>query len=377
MVPKLTSSLILICVMLLILPSVVSALEAVLEPMPPVLKNSGTGKEYQDEAFFATADPIITSLSNRTLPIGSQRMRVYSTYTGIRDMSISPENYDRARATLAFLYYTAKCSQAYEDYFDAKKSVSSLTDGSEFYRLAETYYEGVLSWWENIRGWYPRMTMYSLPNQRDPYPGDDSAIGITLEGLKYPLIIPQATPDPNRTFQDEKVKTTITRWLEDHIDSIPDPADLGEQSPGNYFLTSDGPRWAKSTYLDISTRNVAPEFYDTANYIDAFLYFTSLAHDYYGEYLDQRSSVIMAADGRIPYEKSRLYYEEAQKAFSLFRNGVPDIDVNTTLPAFPKFTEVEWGRVLEQEKLLSDYWSGTSWRPESSDDDTGGSTTIS
>lgn len=359
----LMATVLVICLALAGLPAAVSAAEELeLEPLPSYLKEPYEGAVYEDEKFFSIADPAIKSLSNRTVPIGSQRMSVQSAYNSLRNLQVSPENYDKAQDAFAYLYYSGKAGESYENFFDAKKSVAAMTDGSEYYDQAQIYYDTAAAWWALIADQYPKVTMYTLPRKDEPYPGDDAALGTMLEGLKYPLILAQKTPDTSKPFEDEKVKTTITRWIEDNIDAIPNSSDLSDVSQGGYFIMGDDLKTAKSTYIGLSTKNVDPEFYDTANYINAFLYYLSLARENFDEFVAQRRSLMQATDGEDSYDKAKLYYDEARVALSLFRDKVEGVNAAATLPEFPRIDEVEKGRLTEQEQLLSDSWGGTSWK---------------
>lgn len=349
----------LICVVMAGLISPVAALDAALEPLPVDLKAPVEGATYEDDAFFEEAGAIISTLSNRTIPTGSQRMKIYSAYISLRDMDISPENYEDARAALAFLYYTSKASEAYENFFDVQKNVASLTDGSEFYDLADIYYTTASNWWDLIADRYPKVTLYSLPGRDDPLPEAGSQTGTVLEGLKYPITMAQVAPDTSRAFEDSEVKKTIQRWVEDNIEGLPNASDLKGQSLGNYFLTSDGPKWAKSTYTTISRKNVNPDFYDTANYIDAFLFFISQSHDYYQQYLDERQSFLLISEGQEPYDMSKSYYDQAGIALSRFIKQVPEVNQSAYLPDFPRFDEVSRGRMTLQQE--DNQYPGQFW----------------
>lgn len=331
------------CLIMTGLQTAVSAAELALEPLPAELKVPAEGTVYQDDAFFKEADPVIKSLSNRTVPTESQRMKVYSAYSTVRGMSISPENYDAANNILAFLYYTAKTGEAYENFFNEKKSVAAVTDGSEYYNLASIYYMTASNWWALIADRYPGVILYTLPGQNNAYPASDIGIGELLDGLKYPLIIPQKVPDTGKPFQDQEVTTTISRWIEDNVDAIPNQSDLKEESKGHYFILSDGPKWAKSTYMGLSMKNVDPKFYDTANYIDAFLYYLSQAREYYDQSITDRTSFVSISDGTDNYNLAKAYYDEAGKALSLFKDQIPSINNTTTLPTFPEIREVPIG----------------------------------
>jgi len=344
------------------LPAVVSAADLILEPMPDTLQKAAEGAASQDDRFFSTAVPMIKSLSNGTVPLGSQQMKVNSAYSLIKGMNISPERFDEAKATLAFLYYSVKAGEAYENYHATKKSVASVTTGIEFYDLAQIYYQTSSAWWELIAASYPKVTLYKLPASSEPFPDDDIGLGTVLEGLKYPILMEHRKPDPSKPYQNDEINTTISRWIEDNIDSIPvNQTDRNDQSKGYYFIMGDDVSKAKSTYISLSSRNVPAEFYDTANYIDAFLYFISQAREYYNNYLTERTNIVSASDGKIPYDKSKNYYDEAQVALNMFRNKVSDVNGNTTIPEFPRFDEVPLGPQLDSEGTLHDYWGGTYW----------------
>jgi hypothetical protein len=336
-------NIVLTCLMITSLLAVISAADPVLELLPEELKVPGEEAIYEDEAFFKETDPVIKSLSNRAVPTESHRAKVYSAYYRARGMSISPQNYDTANGILAFLYYTAKTGEAYETFFKEKNSIVALTDGSEYYYLASIYYEVASTWWALIADRYPKVTLYTLPAQDDPFPVTDTGIGTFVEGLKYPLIFVQKDPDLNKTFQDEEVKTTVSRWIEDNLEVIPLQTDWRNESQGHNFILSDGPRWAKSIYISLSMKNVRPEFYETANYINAFLYYLSQAREFYDQYITDRTSYVSISDGTESYAKAKAYYNEAGVALSLFKGQIPDMNQTITLPAFPNLEEVPIG----------------------------------
>ena len=351
MIKTVTTVFILFCLILTGLHIAVSATETGAEQLTTDLKKPVEGYVYQDAAFFNEADGIIRSLSQGVIPTGEQRMNVSRAYSRLQDMSISPDNYDTAKTILAFLYNTAKGGEAYENYTRVKNSGATVPNGSEQYNLADTSYQTASDLWALIADRYPDVTLYSLPKKEESSQKTKSEAGAILEGMKYPLVALQVTPNSSKPYQDEKIKKTIQYWVEDYINAIPDATTLNGQSPGNYFITSDGPRWAKGTAVDLSRKNVNPDFYDTANYINAFLYFISQAHEYYDEYLDERSSIFMDSDGREPYEMSKTYYEQAGIAFSRFKDQIPAINKSTTLPEFPWINEIEMGRTLEKGNL--------------------------
>jgi hypothetical protein len=349
-------------ILLVGLPAAVSAADLVLEPMPDTLQITPEGAASQDDQFFSIAAPIIKSMSNGTVPLGSQQMKVNSAYSSMKGMKISPERFDEAKATLAYLYYSVKAGEAYENYHDTKNSVASTTTGTEFYDLAKIYYETALIWWKLIAASYPKVTIYKLPAVGDTFPDDDIGMGTVLEGLQYPVLMEHRKPDPSKPYQTDEINTTISRWIEDNIDSIPlNQSERNGKSKGYYFIMGDDVSRAKSTYVSLTSKNVPAEFYDTANYIDAFLYYISQAREYYNNYLTERTNIVSATDGRVPYGKSKSYYEQAQVALNLFRDKVAGVNSTTTIPEFPKFDEVPLGPQLDSEGTLHDYWGGTYW----------------
>jgi hypothetical protein len=349
-------------ILLVGLPVVVSAADLVLEPMPDTLQTATEGAASQDDLFFSTAAPVIKSLSNGTVPLGSQKMKVNSAYSSMKSMKISPERFDEAKATLAFLYYSVKAGEAYENYHDTKNSVASTTTGIEFYDLALVYYQTASAWWNLIAASYPKVTLYKLPAVNEPFPDDDIGMGTVLEGLKYPILMDHRKPDPSKPYQTNEINTTISRWIEDNIDSIPlNKSERNGKSKGYYFIMGDDVSRAKSTYVSLTSKNVPVEFYDTANYIDAFLYYISQAREYYNNYLTERTNIVSASDGKDSYDKSNSYYEQAQVALNMFRDKVIGVNSTATIPEFPMFDEVPRGPQLDSEGTLHDYWGGTSW----------------
>lgn len=349
-------------ILLVGLPAVVLAADLVLEPMPDTLQVAPEGTVSQDDQFFSTAVPIIKSMSNGTVPLGSQQMKVNSAYSSMKGMKISPERYDEARATLAYLYYSVKTGEAYENYHDTKNSVASTTTGVEFYDLAQIYYQTASIWWNRIAASYPKVTLYKLPAVSDTFPDDDIGVGSVLEGLKYPVLMEHRKPDPSKPYQTDEINTTISRWIEDNIESIPlNKSERNDESKGYYFIMGDDVSRAKSTYVSLTSKNVPAEFLETANYIDAFLYYISQAREYYNNYLTERTNIVSATDGRVPYDKSKSYYEEAQVALNMFRDKVAGVNSTTTIPEFPMFDEVPLGPQLDSEGTLHDYWGGTYW----------------
>jgi hypothetical protein len=116
--------------------------------------------------------------------------------------------------------------------------------------------------------------------------------------------------------------------------------------------------------MDLVGMNVAEDFYSQANYVDAFFYLISQARDYYQSYIDDRTFVSSVSNGKENFEKSRKYYDQAQLAIGYFEDILPNY-TNSTLPAFPKFGEVEknalnLGELGYITSDMADYLSGES-----------------
>lgn len=346
----------------------ITTADVALEPIPAPLKVPVQGGSYQDDAFFKIADPILKTLSNKTVPVESQRMKAYGAYSSLKDMSVSPQVYNDANNALHYLYYAAKTGEAYEEFFDAKKSVASMTTGSEYYELASIYAMTATNWWALIASRYPNLSTFILPEDSAPYPESSSTSGTTLEGMKYPIPIAQKESDPSKPFKDQEIMTTVQRWVEDNLETIPNTSELKGKSQGTYFITSDGPKWAKSTYIGLTSKNVNPDFYDTANYINAFLNDIAQARESYDDYVSEKTSIMLISDGRKQFDAAQSYYEDAGFALSKFIDKIPNVNTSTKLPAFPDFEELPRGRQTQQDELMAGSedngnspWSGTSW----------------
>jgi hypothetical protein len=158
----------------------------------------------------------------------------------------------------------------------------------------------------------------------------------------------------------------MQRWIEDNLDTIPNQSDLKDKSQGTVFITSDGPKWAKSTYLSQTSKNVNPDFYDTANYIDAFLYDIAMARESYDDYVSDRTALIITDEGQEAYDTALAYYGDAGIALTKFIDKIPNVNSSTRIPAFPEFQEISRGFKTQQDQIQggqggSGTWSGTSW----------------
>lgn len=318
------------------------------EPMPLSMKNSSDAKPYQDDAFMKDSGEVIAKISNSSVPTGSKLSEVTDAYYRLIMDNVSPGLFPKADSIVAYLYYTSKAGETYTDFNDYKKSVSKTTDGSEYYAVADQYRQKSAEYWDKIKDLYPNQSMYILPAISDEMPSEEesNSNGNTLNGLETAIPMTQKEYDPNSEDMTEKFKTTVIRWFEDYVDQANEPEDLNpmtnksEASPGNRFLTGEGVGWADSTYQDLTGLNVAKDFYDKANYADAFFYLISKARDEYQQYIDDRKMVSSVNRGEESYDSAKKYYTEAQKSIGYFQDIIPN-GTNTTLPEFPKFDEVD------------------------------------
>ncbi len=318
------------------------------ELMPLSMKAPSDAKPYNDEAFMNEAEKIIGKISNSSVPTGTKLSEVTDAYYRLIMENVSPELFPNAHNIVAYLYYTSMAGEVYEDYHEYMNSVSKTTDGSEYYMVADQNRQVAAEFWNKIKDLYPNMTMFTLPPVGEPMPEEkEEQQGDTLEGLDIAIPMTQKGPDSSADDQTEKFKTTTIRWFEDYVDQANQPDDdpmndKTEKSPGHRFLIGEGLEWTDSTYMDLIGMNVAEDFYTKANYIDAFFYLISQARDFYESYMNDRTYISSVSNGEENYEKSKKYYDQAQKAIGYFGDIIPNT-TNSTLPDFPKFGEVEKG----------------------------------
>lgn len=140
------------------------------------LKESTTGP-YDDEKFLDEANTTIQGLSNQSLPTGTALRSLQSQQMEWSKMKISPELYPEAEKINAFIYYTVKAGDEYDDAnIFGDKPYSPVSENSALYREAESYYQAAKTVWEKIKGRYPGVTMYTMPGSSTGSSGDDSDI---------------------------------------------------------------------------------------------------------------------------------------------------------------------------------------------------------
>ena len=163
--------------------------------------------------------------------------------------------------------------------------------------------------------------------------------------MEISIPIEQSTPNSENPDQTDEFKTTTIRWFEDYVLN----AEEAEVNPvskevitskGQKFMTGEGLEWADSTYMDLIGKNIAEDFYEKAQYIDAFFYLITQARDAYEDYTNDRTYVSSVSNGQENYDKSKKYYAEAGKEITHFDDILTD-STNNTLPEFPEFGEVK------------------------------------
>jgi hypothetical protein len=127
------------------------------------LKPSPEDGPYQDDEFIEKANTSIYSLSNKTVPTGLTLRDLQSVQQQLSKMSISPEFYDEASTINAFLYYTTKAGDEYDDAMTLSNSpYSPVTEDSAMFNDANEYYLAAKNVWEKIKSRYPDVTLYTM-----------------------------------------------------------------------------------------------------------------------------------------------------------------------------------------------------------------------
>jgi hypothetical protein len=130
------------------------------------LKPSPDQGPYDDEEFMEKANASIYSLSNKTVPTGLTLRDLQSVQQQLSKMSISPELYKKASNINAFLYYTTKAGDEYDNAQSlAGSPYSPVTFDSSMFSDAETYYKAAKAVWEKIKDGYPDVTLYTLSSE--------------------------------------------------------------------------------------------------------------------------------------------------------------------------------------------------------------------
>jgi hypothetical protein len=133
------------------------------------LKASPAQGPYQDDAFFAKGDKLITSLSNTSVPSGTALLDLISTQQTISRMSISPALHAKAQNVNDFLFYTGKAGTYYSDASSLTHSpYSPISQGEAGLDDANIYYSAAKQVWERIKDDYPGVTLYTLGASSNP-----------------------------------------------------------------------------------------------------------------------------------------------------------------------------------------------------------------
>ncbi len=130
------------------------------------LKPSPASGPYQDKDFLDQANTTIFGLSNKTLPTGTTLLELRTAQGKLSKMNISPALYSNATDINAFIYYTWKAGDEYEDASSLGGSYySPVTSDSALYDDATEYYQAAKTTWDKIKTRYPGATLYTMPVQ--------------------------------------------------------------------------------------------------------------------------------------------------------------------------------------------------------------------
>lgn len=129
----------------------------------PIKQSPATGP-YDDAKFLEQTNTSIYGLSNQTIPTGITLRNLQTMQQQLSKMSISPELYPKAVQINAFLYYTVKAGDEYDDAnILSDKPYTPITSDSAIFREAEEYYQAATSVWKTIKDQYPGVTLYTMP----------------------------------------------------------------------------------------------------------------------------------------------------------------------------------------------------------------------
>lgn len=144
----------------------VSALVIVGSPLKP----SPSQGPYQDEEFLALANDTIYTYTNGTVPNGTDLLILSTTQKQLSRMNISPELHPEATQINAFLYYTAKASEEFEDALSITgKPYSPQYRDTTAYADAYAYQNASRVVWEKIKDRYPGIVPYKLIEPSKPF----------------------------------------------------------------------------------------------------------------------------------------------------------------------------------------------------------------
>ncbi|MFH0968138.1 MAG: hypothetical protein V1862_10695 [Methanobacteriota archaeon] len=142
------------------------------------LKPSPDTGPYQDEEFLEEANTMIYSLSNQTMPNGTELLNLLSMQQKLAKMNVSPSLYPKAKQINAYLYYSAKAG-----YNNVDAMMLTTAPWSPVYhdtsRLNEAlkYQDASQVMWNQIKDMYPDVIPYKLSTF------DDNTIQISDSGL--------------------------------------------------------------------------------------------------------------------------------------------------------------------------------------------------
>lgn len=133
----------------------------VMHPLQP----SPASGPYDDEEFLRLANTTILSLSNRTVPNGTELFDLMSVQQKLSDMNVSPDLFQTAEHINEFLYYTGRAGYEYAEVKSLiEKPYSPVYDTSSMIREAAEYYRAAKRSWNHIQSLYPDVILYTMPS---------------------------------------------------------------------------------------------------------------------------------------------------------------------------------------------------------------------
>jgi hypothetical protein len=152
------------------------------------LKSSPPQGPYQDEEFLDLANDTIYAYTNETLPNGTDLLTLSTIQQQLSRMNISPELHPEATQINAFLYYTTKAGEEFEEalsitgkaYSPAYRDTSAYADAYEYQNASRVV-------WEKIKERYPGIVPYKLTEPSKPFSSNEDP------NFTWPPVSPFAT----------------------------------------------------------------------------------------------------------------------------------------------------------------------------------------
>jgi hypothetical protein len=157
------SYILLLIVLLITVPC--AAANSVEVESPPILKTYVTSTPSVDDHCFEQVTDFMTQLSEATLSSGDE----YWCFTLLAS-GYNIEEHELAQKLIAFLFYTGKAGQHYEQYLSNWEVRFTPVNANTEYTLAEEYLalaKKTFDSCEACKEHYPDFVMYTLPKKED------------------------------------------------------------------------------------------------------------------------------------------------------------------------------------------------------------------